>query len=112
MERIILKIGKVVVNSEPIDLRQPVEFVGKRLARRCIRDNEEIRGYESLYRLEGGRYLIYVEEIEEDESYYRIRIAQPGDLDVGGRYELLAREAGVLTRPMTLDEALKTHWVV
>ncbi len=115
METITLEVGTVVVGNGFVqDDRQPVEFVGERLARRTVYGLEkgkptDTRGVtETLYRTEDGRLVVYVENWSRwqgEASYYHLEQVDKADLDVDGRFEDLGRKAG-LGRPLTLDEVL------
>ncbi len=116
METITLEVGTVVAwNGFVQDDRQPVEFVGERLARRTVYGLERgkptgTRGItEILYRTEDGRYVVYIKEWsmwQGEPSIYSLVLATEEDLGVGGRFEELGRKAG-LGRPLTLDEVLR-----
>ena len=117
MEHITLKIGIVTATgSVQQDLTRDVEFVGEELARRKVygysdRTGEvtDTRGItETLYRVEDGRLVVYVEEWShwqgEPNRYHLLEVTED-DLGVNGRFEALGREAG-FGRSLTLDEAL------
>jgi len=116
MDRIRLHIGSVVSGGIGTnDNRRDVEFVGEELARRTeydIKDDGSVsdsRGTtETLYRTADGRYVVHVKDWsywQGETTTYRLVEVDAKDLDVGGRFEELGREAGI-ARPLTLDEAL------
>jgi len=111
MGKITVQIGyETHYSSGTVDGRSPVEFEGKKLAHRRIPfDNKGNRGQvKTLYRTEDGRYLVHIKtwsQWQNEGNDYTLVEATPEDLDAGGKFEYLGREAN-LARPLTLDEAL------
>ena len=107
MEIIRVRIGQnYKVAGIEIDKTRPVEFVAERIG-----EWKELTALGSgrsatLYRASDGRLVVYVEDWSSDGTWFSLEPVEPGDLDVNGRHELLARACGLLTRPLTLDEAL------
>lgn len=93
----------------PVDHVRPVEFDGKKLA--SLTDyygGGDSRGRtETLYQVD-DRYVVHVRDWSnwqgETTVLNLVEITEK-DLDVGGEFEELGREAG-LARSLTLDEAL------
>lgn len=116
METITVHIGTLTTlsNGAVQDDRRPVEFVGEELAQRTEyglhRGNPtDTRGVtETLYRTEDGRLVVHVEDWSrwqgEPDHHSLVQVTE-ADLQPGGRFEALGREAG-LGRSLTLDEAL------
>ena len=113
MSKFNLMIGtSTVLNSgaRQEELR-PVEFVGRELANAVHYEIENhgrltnTRGVtETLYELEDGRLVVYVEDWSRWQTYHITEVTK-ADLQVGGRFEALGRKAG-FGRPLTIDEAL------
>lgn len=119
MEKITVYTGEVVAlsNGATQDLRRPVRFVGEGLAELTTYGYSDRTGYptdtrgvtETLYRTEDGRLVVYVQEWSRwqgEPNYYRLVEVTEADLQVGGRFEDLGREAG-FGRALTLEEALE-----
>ncbi|GIV77447.1 MAG: hypothetical protein KatS3mg050_1841 [Litorilinea sp.] len=111
MEEITLHVGTVTAPRGFVqDHRRPVVFQGEELARLSWwTGNDDSRGMkQTLYRTKDGRLVVYVEDWSRwagEASHYYLRQVEEADLDVGGEFEDLGREAG-MARPLTLDEAL------
>ncbi len=111
METIKLSIGTVaVVGSQEQDDLRPVEFVGEEVgSRRWFTDERGTRGTdETLYEVEDGRLVVYVEDWSQwqgEPTTRKLVQVERKDLDVGGRFEMLGR-ACLMARALTLDEAL------
>lgn len=116
MDAIKVQVGSYTVgNGIEQDNTRPVEFEGERLAQRTEYGTgrgggvSDTRGLtETLYRAADGRYLVHVYDWTKwqgEPNTYTLHGAAPEDLEPGGRWEMLGREAG-LGRPLTLDEAL------
>ena len=111
MEEITLYVGTVTAPRGFVqDRRRPVVFRGEKVAELSwLTGNDDTRGVnQTLYRTEDGRLVVYVEEWSRwqgEPSRYRLYQVTEVDLDVGGEFEDLGREAG-MARPLTLDEAL------
>jgi len=112
MEKIKVHVGTQCITSSGrvSDHMRPVEFEGEKIAKRTEHyGGGDSRGVtETLFKTPVGRYVVYVEnwtKWQGETSTSKLVEASDEDLDVGGRFEMLAREAG-MGRPMTLDEAL------
>lgn len=112
MDKIKICISTVYSNRSGgiEDCTRPVTFEGERLAQRhSYDDGGNTRGTTlTLYRTTDGRLIVhtkYWSQWQGEKSIYDLKIVADADLDAGGKYELLGREAG-LARPLTLDEAL------
>lgn len=123
MDTITVFVGTVntLSNGATQDDRREVHFTGEQLATRkeygehkgSLSDTRGVT--ETLYRAEDGRLVVHVDDWSRwrgepnTESLHAITEA---DLQPGGRFEALGREAG-FGRPLTLDEALRrpgTAW--
>lgn len=117
METIKLVIGKVqaLQDGRVQDSTRPVEFVGEEIASLATfgqgRNGQptDTRGTkEILYKTEDEQLVVYVEEWSHwqgEPNFYRLHKVSRAELEPGGRFEDLGREAGY-GRPLTLDEAL------
>lgn len=117
MEKQTLLIGTVTSGNGGIvqDDRREVEFEGELLASRTeygtgraggITDTRGVT--ETLYRLNDRRLLVHVKDWSHwqgEPTTEDLWIAEPADLEPGGRFEALGAEAG-FGRPLTVDEAL------
>lgn len=116
MDTIKVLIGREISgNAIYQDYTRPVEFTGEELAR--ITDYGEgrsggitdTRGVTyTLYKAEDGRLLVHIEDWSRwqgEPNDYSLQEVQDADLQPGGEFERLGREAG-FGRPLTLDEAL------
>ena len=96
------------------DDARPVEFIGEKLATLDFpsepgKSGSQNRGViETLYRAEDGRLVVYIDAWShwqgESDDLSLIPVKE-ADLEVGGQFEALGREAG-FGRPLTLDEAV------
>lgn len=115
-EKIEVFVGTVVAGNSgrTNDTRRPVQFDGEKLASWTLygsgRDGNltDTRGVtETLYRTDDGRLVVHVEDWSQwrgeptTESLHEVTEA---DLEPGGEFEQLGREAG-FGRPLT-DEAV------
>lgn len=100
----ILRSGAVQDNLTP------VEFKGQALAKvKNYLGNSDSRWVsETLYEVADGRLVVYTQYRsnwqDETESMELVAVTRE-DLGVGGRFERLGREAGLID-PLTLDQAL------
>jgi len=118
METITLHVGSIVTGSsgQTNDNRREVQFTGEKVASRTEygtgRDGgiTDTRGVtETLYRAEGGRLIVHVEDWSRwqgEPNVYSLHEVTEADLQPNGRFELLGAEADY-GRPLTLDEVLK-----
>ena len=113
MEKIRLHVGTVTTmrSGHVQDVLRPVEFQGELVTSRTdYAGGDDTRGVtESLYKSDSGRYVVYVEDWSKwqgESNVSTLHDATAADLDVGGRFEALGRDAG-LGRPLTIDEALR-----
>lgn len=112
MEEYQVKVGTIRAfsNGRVQDDRRPVTFTAERLASRMIyAGDDDTRGLtETLYQLEDGRYIVFLEEWsnwQDEASHYQLIEVRAEDLDVGGGFEQVGREAG-LARDLTVDDVL------
>lgn len=117
METITVYVGSVQAGSsgQVNDNRRPVQFEGEELARLTtygagrkggITDTKGVT--ETLYKAADGRLIVHVEDWSHwqgEPTTEHLHQITEADLQVGGRFEELGREAGY-GRPLTLDEAL------
>lgn len=107
METITLIIGSIGGERVRHEQRE-VQFVGEALWRIEKRRDENKGVNQTLYRVEDGRLIIYVEKWSKDHGESNINSVvsvTESDLGPNGEYWELGREAG-FDRPLTLDEAL------
>ena len=112
MRKIGLQVGTVTTmrSGQVQDNLRPVEFTGELVTSRTdYTGGDDTRGVtESLYKSDGGRYVVYVEDWSKwqgESNTNTLHDATAADLDVGGRFEDLGRGAG-LTRALSIDEAV------
>ena len=117
MERITVYVGSLVVanNGHVEDDRREVVFEGEQLAQvmrygtnkhGALTDTRGVT--ETLYRTSDGRLVVHVADWSRwqgEPNVERLERVSEADLQPGGRFERLGREAG-FGRPLTLDEAL------
>jgi len=118
MDKITVQVGSVVTGNSGLtrDTRRPVEIEGERVAtyEECGWDDRggvtDTRGViQTLYRTSDGRWVIHVEDWSRwvgEPTVSTLHEVTLDDLGPNGRFEMLGREAG-LSRPLTLDEALR-----
>jgi len=117
-EKIRVFVGSIVCGSggQTNDTRRPVTFEGEKLAELTtyglgaggITDTRGVT--ETLYRASDGRLIVHVDDWSRwqgEPSVETLHQVTEDDLNVGGKFEELGREAG-LGRDLTLDEALST----
>jgi len=120
MEKIKLYMGRVQAGNGGVvrDDTRPVEFTGEELAsltnygRGRNGGVTDTRGVtETLYRTEEDELVVHVKDWShwqgEPDTYDLVAVTEE-DLQPGGQYEALGREAG-MGRPLTLQEALGTR---
>lgn len=119
METITIWIGTVeaLSNGAVQDGRRKVEFEGEMLGSLRVYGYDDKRGKltdtrgttETLYRAEGGRLVVHVEDWSRWQGEPTTESLHPvteDDLRPGGRFEDLGNECGY-GRPLTLAEALE-----
>jgi len=110
-ERVQVLVGRMVaVNGFWQDFTQQVEFEARKLAEfHRYLGTDDTRGVsEVLYQTPDGRLIVHVKDwssVQGEPTYYKLVEITQDDLQPGGRFEFLGREAGI-ARPLTLDEAL------
>ena len=110
MDTVKVFVGDITYHSNGVwDYLRPVEFVGKLIKEVRDTDSRGDRGItESLYELEDGGYIVYRENWSNwqgEVTTHKLIKVSASDLDVGGDFEFLGREAG-FARALTLEEAL------
>ena len=112
MNKIKLVVGRYAAGSGGVvqDSTRPVEFEGEKLAvLKRFEGLNDTRGVtETLCKADDGRIIVHVEQWSHwqgEPNVYTLHQVTEADLQPGGRFEDLGREAGY-GRPLTLDEAL------
>jgi hypothetical protein len=110
-ERVRVRVGTLIaVNGRLQDFTQQVEFEARKLAEfHRFLGTDDTRGVsEVLYQTPDGRLIVHLEDWsrwQNEPTHYKLVEITQDDLQPGGRFEFLGREAGI-ARPLTLDEAL------
>ena len=116
METVKLYVGRVdnLRDGRQNDLTDPVEFTGEKVTElttfgRHKGQVSDTRGTtETLYRTEKGQLAVHVHEWSKwqgEPEHYTLHEVTEADLDVGGNFESLGREAD-FGRPLTLAEGM------